>query len=93
MPTTDCKGLSAEALFALFAGLSLAACQKSSPEVAAEPSQAAASAAPGASAAPKAAAVEAREVPSAAGSAKAEKEGGCAPGGCAPGKCGGAKKE
>lgn len=93
MTSFDPKSLSAEAWLTLFAGLSLAACQKSTPEAAAERSPAATSAAPSASAAPKAGTVGAREVPSAASSAKAEKEGGCAPGGCAPGQCAGSKKE
>jgi hypothetical protein len=93
MASIDSKVLSAEALLTLFAGLALASCQKSSPELAAEVSQAAASGAPRASATPKSAAVGAREVPSAAGSAKVEKEGGCSPGGCAPGQCAGSKKE
>jgi hypothetical protein len=93
MTSIDSKALSAEALLTLFAGLALASCQKSSPEVAAEVTQAAASAGPGASAAPKASAVGVREVPSATSSAKGEKEGGCAPGGCAPGQCAGSKKE
>lgn len=93
MTSFDSKSLSAEAWLTLFAGLSLAACEKSAPAVAAEVGQAVASAAPRPSAAAKAGTVSAREVPSAASSAKAETEGGCAPGGCAPGKCGGAKKE
>jgi hypothetical protein len=92
MPRVDSKSLSTEAFLALFAGLGLTACQKSSPEASAEATRGVVSAAPVASVkAP--AAPSAREVPAPAGSAKAEKEGGCAPGGCAPGQCGANKKE
>jgi hypothetical protein len=89
MANVESRCVTAEALLAVLAGLGLSACQKSTPEVAAE-TRAVSSGQPAASAA---ASVGAREIPSAAPSAKAEKEGGCAPGGCAPGQCAGSKKE
>ena len=92
MPRFETKSLSTEALLTLFSGLSLLGCQKSSPEVSAEVTQAAASAATVSSAKAPAVLASAKEVAPPAGSAKADGEGGCAPGGCAPGKCAGNKK-
>ncbi|MGC4088482.1 MAG: hypothetical protein QM756_11415 [Polyangiaceae bacterium] len=83
MYDSDSKRITRDALLALFAGLSLSACQKTEASATAEK---VASSAP--SAAP---ALSAKEVPKAAGSAEAEK--GCAPGGCSPGACAGSKKK
>ncbi len=92
MPKRVPAALSAEALLAVLAGLTAASCDKSASEAKPEPAaetKAAVETKPASSVAP--AAVQAKEVPSAAGSAQ-EKAGGCSPGGCAPGQCGGSKK-
>jgi hypothetical protein len=85
-PMTKSAPLTTEALLAVLAGLTLAACEKKAEEAQPEAPATASAAAPVTTAAAAAApAVSAKEIPSAAGSA--EKAGGCAPGGCAPGKC------
>jgi len=86
MQNPEPKRVTRDALLALFAGLSLSACQKPEASVTAEK--------PGAQSTPKPG-VSAVEVPKAQGSAtaKGEKESGCAPGGCSPGACAGSKKK
>ncbi|MFZ5897489.1 MAG: hypothetical protein ACOY0T_40940 [Myxococcota bacterium] len=93
MPNSQSKRIHREALLALFAGLSLANCQKTEPSATAEkPSEPARGVANAvASAQPAKPAVSAVEIPKPAGSA--EKESGCAPGGCSPGACAGSKKK
>lgn len=76
----DRKRLSADALLALFAGLSLASCDKAAPSAPATAEKPV-----GASSA-----VQATEVSPAASAPAEGGEKACAPGGCAPGKCGGA---
>jgi hypothetical protein len=92
MALSDPKRLTADAFLVLFAGLAVAACQKSTPEVtpekAGDDKQAVA-----VTAAPKpSGTVEAKEVPAPAASGSAAGEKSCAAGGCAPGKCGGKDK-
>ena len=84
MQNSDPKRVTREALLALFAGLALAACQKT--EAAVTPEKPAAS--PGA---PKPG-VSATEIAKPAASQN-DKEGTCSPGGCSPGACGGSKKK
>lgn len=82
--------LSREAIFTVLSGLTMLACDKTA-TVAAEPASSALPAAPAGATAPSAA-VDAKEVPSAAGKG-VEAEKSCSPGGCAPGQCGGSKKK
>ena len=87
MHSSDSKRITRDALLALFAGLSLAACQKTeaqaTPEKPRDPAAVPSAAKSG---------VSATEIAKPAAS-QGEKDGSCAPGGCSPGECGASKKK